>query len=470
MQIFTIMKRILLLLAFVLSLGTAFSEIKYVFYFIGDGMGPNQVLITEMYRSAVDGVAIGRRPLNMSLLPVSGMATTFSRSNGITDSSAAGTALATGSKTNNGTLGIDADGDTLTSVAEFLHDKGWGIGIMTSVSIDHATPASFYAHVLARSDYYQIGQQLCESGFDFFGGAGFQQPQGKDGSAPVNLYELAAKHDYMVARGVREARRMLSDAERLILIQPTDAPTGKESSYNLPYVLDRREGDMSLPEITATGIEYLSKRHDRFFMMVEGGMIDYAGHGQDGASVIAETQEFDDAIGEALRFYKQHPKETLIIVTADHETGGMVPGNSDYTLNLSILQHQRCSSWELSDKVAALYKGNKPSWQDVKSIFREWLGLYSEISISEEEDAQLQAIYKQTLKHKDKDVHTLYKDLNALSGAAVGLLNKKAKVGWTSFSHTATAVPVFAIGVNAQLFTGWMDNTDIPKRILKACE
>lgn len=153
------MKRtLILLLGLVLTLGLN-AKIKYVFYFIGDGMGTNQVLAAEMYRAELQG-GIGRVPTCMSQLAVSGQISTYSASNGITDSSAAGTCLATGRKTNNGMLGIGPKGDTLTTIAETLKQQGWGIGIMTSVAIDHATPGAFYGHDEKRSHYYEIGQQL----------------------------------------------------------------------------------------------------------------------------------------------------------------------------------------------------------------------------------------------------------------------------------------------------------------------
>ena len=126
-----------------------YGQAKYVFYFIGDGMGTNQVLGTEMYLSELKG-EIGRERLCMTQFPYSGQAATFSASNGITDSAAAGTCLASGKKTNNGVLGQDAKGKDVKTVAETLKAEGWGVGIMTSVAIDHATPGAFYAHVPSR--------------------------------------------------------------------------------------------------------------------------------------------------------------------------------------------------------------------------------------------------------------------------------------------------------------------------------
>ena len=202
------MKRILLAVLLIVAVA-ANAEIKYVFYFIGDGMGSNQVLGAEMYRSAIQGTPLGRVQSLMSTFPYSGSASTYSKSNGITDSAAAGTCLATGSKTTNGTLGLDENGKQLSTIAEELKQKGWGIGIMTTVAIDHATPGAFYAHVHERNHYYTIGQQLSESGFDFFGGAGFHHPEGKNDDEAVNLYRLAEQKGYTIAHGYEEAQKVL---------------------------------------------------------------------------------------------------------------------------------------------------------------------------------------------------------------------------------------------------------------------
>ena len=461
------MKRFLIILYTVLGTLYAFGEAKYVFYFIGDGMGSNQVLAAEMYRSAVRGKPLGRVQTLMTQMPYMGYLSTHSASNGITDSSAAGTCLATGTKTTNGTLGIAPNGDTLRTIAEQLKEEGWGIGIMTTVAIDHATPGAFYGHDRKRSHYYEIGTQLCYSGFDFFGGAGFHYPQGKKDDKDINLYRLAEKQGYTIAHGYKEALSLQSSAEKMILVQEGD--TGMHHGENLPYTIDRKEGELKLAEIVSTAIPFLEQRYDRFFMMVEGGMIDYACHGDDGRTAIEEVWNMDEAMQVAWDFYRKHPDETLIVVTADHETGGMALGNSDYTLHLDLLQYQRCSAWILSDLFTQLFKNNKrPTWQQVQQLYREQLGFWDKVEISHEEEAELKALYKAAVCHKGKDTKTMYKTINQLGDAGIQLLNKKAHLGWTSHAHTAHAVPVFAIGVGAELFTGWHDNSEIVPLLWKA--
>jgi len=448
---------------------SALAEVKYVFYFIGDGMGANQVLAAEMYRSALQGEPLGRVQTLMSTFPYSGSASSYSKSNGITDSAAAGTCLATGSKTNNGELGLDADSAHLMTIAEYLRNHGWGIGIMTTVAIDHATPAAFYAHVEKRNKYYKIGQQLIKSEFDFFGGAGFHHPQGKHDDKDVNLYSLAEKSGYTIARGYEEGlvESRKSEVEKLILVQQGD--TGMVHGECLTYAIDRKEGDLTLAQIVSTAIPFLEARHDKFFMMVEGGMIDYACHGDDAATAIGEVWDMDEAMRAAYDFYLAHPDETLIVVTADHETGGMALGNSDYTLHLDLLQNQKCSAWVLSDQFTQLFKENKkPSWEQVKSLYRENLGFWENVEISANEEQKLKELYKKALKGKAKDAKNMYKSVNALGDAGIALLNKKAHIGWTTHAHSAHVVPIFAIGPNAHLFSGWHDNTELVPLIKKA--
>ena len=465
------MKRFILVVCTVLCTLYAFGEIKYVFYFIGDGMGSNQVLGAEMYRSALQGEPLGRVQTLMTTFPYSGSAGSYSKSNGITDSAAAGTCLATGQKTKNGMLGLGPDSTRLTTIAEELKAQGWGIGIMTTVAIDHATPGAFYGHVAKRSMYYEIGQQLSESGFDFFGGAGFHYPQGKKNKEEVNLYRLAEERGYTVVHGMEELSEIpesrYTDISKMILVQKDDDQGAKHGS-NLPYAIDRKEGDLSLQQIVRTAIPFLAARHERFFMMVEGGMIDYACHSDDAATAFGEVWDMDEAMREAYAFYEQHPDETLIIVTADHETGGLALGNSDYTLHLDVLQNQQCSAWILSDLFSQLFKEKqKPSWEDVKRIYQEQLGFWDKVEITAAEERELKTLYKSARAKKSKDTKTMYKTINALGDAGIALLNKKAHIGWTTHAHSAHVVPIFAIGPGAEIFSGWHDNTEIVPLIRK---
>ena len=442
------------------------AQAKYVFFFIGDGMGANHVLASEMYLAELQG-NIGRQPLLMTQFPYTGQVATYSLSNGITDSSAAGTCLASGKKTNNGMIGQAPDGSPIESIATKLRQEGWGIGIMTTVAIDHATPAPHYASVHDRNDYYEIGTQLAVSDFQFFGGSGFHTPVSSQDPDLPNLYDVCRDNGYIIAGGYEAAKEAVG-ADKLIMVPQEFVADKTLNGESIPYAIDRKEGDMQLSQIVEVAIEQLS-RHENFFMMVEGGKIDYACHGRDGATAILETIDMDNALRLAYEFYEQHPEETLIVVTADHETGGMALGNSNHTLHLGLLQYQKCSEWVMSDKLVALQKerGKGLKWAEVKDFLSENLGLYTKVRINDAEDKELQDAYKNIMRNHST-VKTLYKDVNYLSDKAIEILNREAKLGWTSYSHTAAAVPVFAIGVGAERFTGWHDNTEIAPLIFSA--
>lgn len=461
------MKRLFLIGSVLLGLVfSAWAEAKYVFFFIGDGMGSNQVLASEMYLAELEGT-IGRKPLLMTQFPYTGQVATFSLSNGITDSSAAGTCLASGKKTNNGMIGETPDGVPTGSVALQLKQEGWAVGIMTTVAIDHATPAPHYAHAAKRDDYYAIGTQLATSDFDFFGGAGFHQPLNPADSTAPNLYDLCEKNGYTLAGGYAAAKSLVG-ADKMILVPEENIKDRNLRGESLPYAIDRKAGDLQLSDILTVAIAQLAKK-ERFFMMIEGGKIDYACHGRDGATTLHEVIDMDNALGLAYMFYRQHPDETLIVVTADHETGGMALGNARYTLNFQALQHQRCSEWVLSDKLSALQQqeGKSLRWEQVKQLLAENLGLYTQVPVSKQDDKALKAAFRNVKRHHST-VKTLYKDVNYLGDKAIGILNRTAHVGWTSYSHTAAAVPVFAVGVGAERFTGWLDNTEIAPLLYQA--
>lgn len=468
------MKRFTFILSFlfVSILSIQAQQAKYVFYFIGDGMGVNQVQGTEMYLSELKG-EIGITPLLFTQFPYATMATTFSASNGVTDSAAAGTALATGNKTKNGALGVNKDLDEVSSIATWAKNNGYRVGISSSVSIDHATPAAFYAHQASRSSYYQIGLDLIEANFDFYAASDFLDPNNanaKDGKTHESLYDLAKKSGYTLARGYKDYQKKAKKADKMILFQP-EAASAKDNS-SIPYAIDRKKGDLSLAEITRAGINFLSKDLSKgFFLMVEGGKIDWAGHSNDAATNFREVIDMDEAIKVAYEFYAQHPDETLIVVTADHETGGISIGNGSYGLNLQALKSQKMSEGEFTKVINALRSKhkNQVSWEMVQKALKENFGFWDSVKLNEKQEARLKAIYDKSFGNQPVDlVKTLYSQDEPLSGEAKRILNSIASVGWTSGGHSAGYVPVFAIGANAQLFQERIDNTEIPIKIAEA--
>jgi len=281
---------------------------KYIFYFIGDGFGIGALTYCENSAKEKGDT------LCFSQFPITGLVTTRSANNFVACSSAAVTALACGEKTNNSMLGVKPDAvHVLTPISKILHEKGYQIGISTSVSIDHATPAGFYAHAASRKSYYDIAKQLPESEFEFFAGAGFLDPAPKDS---VSIFTRLQNHHYVVSTSISQCKE--SESLINVLIQPP-----KKNVKQLPYAIHKKKDDFTLAQITQLGIEKLSVNNKPFFFMIEGGLIDWAAHDNLAKELYGEVKEFSEAIEMALSFYQQHPKETLIIVTADHETGGV---------------------------------------------------------------------------------------------------------------------------------------------------
>ena len=462
------MRKITLLLAAVAFsiIGAYAQQAKYVFYFIGDGMGVNQVQGTELYRGELEG-KIGITPILFTQFPYATVATTFSATNGVTDSAAAGTALATGNKTKNGAIGVLKDLETpVNSIAVWAKNAGYRVGVATSVSVDHATPAAFYAHAGSRSSYYNIGKDLYEAGFDFYAGSDFLDPTDKGKSE--SLYDMAEKNGYTIARGYKDYMKKCKKAEKMILFQPEAASQIDRSS--IPYAIDRKKTDLSLQDITRSAINFLTKDQDKgFFLMVEGGKIDWACHANDAATTFHEVMDMDEAVKVAYEFYSQHPDETLIVITADHETGGLGMGTGTYTLNLKALDCQKQSVEALSRRITDLRRNEHASWEQVKELLSETMGFWSKLPLTWEQERSLRDVYETSfVKNKVAFKETLYAKTEPLAVTANEVMSQIAHLGWTSGSHTAEYVPVYAIGAGSDLFMGKMDNTDIPKRIAKA--
>jgi len=439
---------------------------KYVFYFIGDGMGVNQVNGTETYMAAIEG-RIGTKPLTFADFPYTALATTYSASNGITDSAAGGTALATGAKTYNGCLGLRPDSITpVSSVAVWAKQAGAAVGVSTSVSVDHATPASFYAHVKDRGMYYQVGLDLIKSGFDYFAGSDFLKPESD--TPGQDLYTLCQNAGYTIARGYKDYQKKNKKADRMIMLQTEAASKVDRTAF--PYAIDRKKGDMTLQEVTRAGINFLYKKNpDKFFLMVEGGKIDWACHANDAATTFIEIMDMDDAVRVAYEFYCQHPDETLIVITADHETGGIGLGNGDYNQRAQYLSNQSMSAPEYTKHLNALRQkaGDKFSYKMVKDDLKKTFGFWEDFSLGEYQEDQLQRAFDRMMANKDKNAESMYASESAFGSLVKNIINNRSRIGWTSGSHTNGYVPVFAIGAGAENFHGRINNIDIPVLIGK---
>ena len=443
---------------------------KYVFLFVGDGMGFAHVAATEAYISALNNDK-AMNPLSFSEFPSQGLMTTYAKDRFITGSAASGTALATGLKTSINTISMNEDRSSeYPTIAEKAKANNMKVGIITSVSIDHATPAAFYAHEPKRHNYYNIGRQLTGSNFDYFGGGGFKFSKGPEGDKP-DLIKMAEDNGYKYVDSKSDFRGLEKNAGKVMAVNP------RLDNGAMPYALDMNRKDLSLADFTEKGIELLDNE-DGFFMMVEGGKIDWSAHGNDAAGVIHGVMAFSDAVDEAIEFYERHPKETLIVVTSDHETGGMAVGakETEYSSYYERLQQQKVSLDVFGDKLDELVKDSpdgEVAFDRVMQITEKYIGLGKErhgLGLNKRDMRLLQHAYEIQFKDKENP-----EEMDAMASAYIGeqnfaqtaieILTKKAGLSFTSNSHTGIPVPVSAIGSGAELFNGRIDNTDIPKNI-----
>ncbi len=468
---------------------------KYIFYFIGDGYGPAQAHLTEIYLAHQKG-KVKPDTLLMSRFPAQGTYQTYAENRTITGSAAAGTALSAGHKTSINTICMSHDhAKDYKSIAETFRDKGKKVGIVTSVSIDHATPAVFYAHNPSRHNYYQIAQELPQSQFNYFAGGGFKDPYGLRVSAKADnksnmglsssqkghsadsltsIFSLAKQEGYRFVQDRNAFDALKQGDDKVIVFSQRPA-----SGASMPFVIDQNEEDFTLVDFTRKGIELLDNPNG-FFMMVEGGKIDWACHANDAATTALEVLQFDQAIGEAYRFYQQHPDETLIVVCSDHETGGLSLGwaGTHYETQYQLLNSQKCSNEVFTKEVEKIKAQNlKDAYKALYPLLQKYFGFDTSEALKLE-DWEIKALKKALASYwhqgklsymSDMERECAYGSYNPVAIEATRILSHKAGIAWTTFSHTALPCPARAIGVGAEDFYGAYDNTDLPKKILEIC-
>lgn len=279
-------------------LSTSVETPTNIIFLIGDGMGTSQVSAAYFYGEE------DSQP-NFSRFPILGLINTTSGSDRITDSGAGATAFSIGQKSYNGAIGVDMQGEAVQTVNELLEDQGWQSGVISTSGITHATPASFYAHVAKRSQQYDIATSLVRSNISFFAGGGQKWFMNR----PDSLNYLDSLTHYGFSVGM-ESLGSADHSKRVGYLLANDG------------LLAKHEGrDDFLPNATAEALEYFAQSDKPFFLMVEGSQIDWGGHENNGDYVIQEVLDFDKAIGVALDYAEKHGN-TLVVVTADHETGG----------------------------------------------------------------------------------------------------------------------------------------------------
>ena len=442
---------------------------RYVFLFIGDGMSTPQRMVAEEF-----AVKTGHGELAMNSLPYQVSTRTRSANAIITDSAAAATAIASGVKTNNGMIGVDPEGNKVESCAEFAKKNGRKGGIITTVTIVHATPAGFYAHRNSRGQLYQIALDLVASGFDYFagGGVGGKHDEKSNPEYRGDVFELARKAGYTVNRSRAEWEALKPGSRSWNVFAPAAMAFSIDSDGTQPTVA----------EMVAKGIEVLDGPSG-FFMMCEGGKVDYSAHANDAATNLRDVIALDDAVKVALAWAEKHPEETLVITTGDHETGGMSMGfaGTGGKFNVEYLGNQKCSAENFSGKVKAMLNAdvNRP-FSDMKPMLSEKFGFVFDgdqanpLKLTSADIRELEKAFeadRAMVKRRmaDTTAHDVARKY-AFAATAKRILAARAGVGWSSGSHTALPTLTTAKGVCADMLLGMKENSDIGIRLKRLLE
>lgn len=412
---------------------------KNLIVLIGDGMGPAEVTAARYY---------SKKFLNKDRLELDGgyyvgKATTYSQpgpytteSGAVTDSAAAATAFSTGNKTYNNAISV-SNGDVAkpyASIIEAAMKQGKSTGLVSTDNITGATPAVWASHVRQRGNQNAIATQYLASGVNVIFGGGKTNFVAKDEKGKRTDKNIIPDYE---AKGFKTA----FDKAGLDAIPATaDHALGLFAMNEIPYVLDRDANTPSLPQMTQKALDILSQNKDGFVLLVEQGRIDHAGHANDLPSNIQEMLELDATFKTLVDFAKKDGN-TSVVVSADHETGGLSLGiNNVYELNVDLFNKQK-HSYEYLD---AILKAAQTA-DDVRKIVADNVG-FTDLS--------------------DEEIALILKGDGSSYGRAGGynaVVSKRLAIGWTGHGHTGVDVGVWAYGPIASLVKGDIDNTDIAK-------
>lgn len=432
-------KKSCLFAALLLCQSQAIAAPKNIIYMIGDGMGPNYLTAFRYWHTQTTDNPVQHTVFDSIW---KGVAMTYPKDKTfVTDSAAAGTALATHQKSYNGAISVDHDHNSLYTLMESATQKGKKTGLVVTSQITHATPASFYAHQKHRNEYPQIADQIVDNRInnkpvmDLLLGGGQKDLIRED----RNILQELAQLGYQTETEFNQLDQ-LSSLPAIGVFHPVGFPSAIDS--------DKQR----LADMTGKALDLLSPSEDGFVLLVEGSQIDWCGHANDIACAMAEMQDFANALELVIEYTKNNP-DTLVVVTADHETGGMSLGaNNQYQWFPNIIAQVHNSSRTISKSLSSAK--NVPvniakAWQKHVDFVLEQSELIAFTQI------------------KSNKSLTAEQQLNQLDKQVKKVINMRSHTGWTSGGHTALDVPVLAYGDSADIFNGFQNNTDIAEKLLK---
>ncbi len=420
---------------------------KNIIMVISDGMGPAYTTAYRYYNDDPSTEAIEETIFDRIVI---GSASTYpvpSISGIVTDSAAAATALSTGTKSYNGAIGVDANKQPLETVLEFAKKQGKKTGIVVTSQINHATPAAYLTHNESRKNYNEIADSYIDNGIkaDVYLGGGWR-------------YFIREDRD-LVNEFKEEKFQYVDTYEQLSSINKASPVLGLFGDSGLPWSLDdTNKHRLSL--MTKAAIEQLNNDNG-YFLLVEASQVDWAGHSNDIANAMHEMADLDITMQYLENYVKQNP-DTLVILTADHSTGGLTIGaNGVYEWHPEILRTMTKSPSTIADILS-----NSDITQELATNLLNF-------NVTTEETQQLQATKYQTIEaladyQNNKTPSAKKKKPNVQKAIYVSLkkiIDTRTNTGWTSGGHTAVDVPVHAMGPSKNEFIGKIDNTDIAKTI-----
>ncbi|MBN8235366.1 alkaline phosphatase [Halobacillus kuroshimensis] len=407
--------------------GSSQEKVENVIYMIPDGFNTDYATSYRWYKGED---AVWDKHLK-------GLHKTYSDDSRVTDSAAAGTAMATSVKTNNGTVGLDDDGNQVKTILEASEEKGKATGLVATSTITHATPAAFASHVESRDNQPEIAKQMLDNDVDVMlgGGKGFFLPVSEGGEQQdENLLEQAEEAGYTNV----ESRDDLMETDD-IDVEEGEKLLGLFADGPLKPEMERENTEQpSLSEMTERSIDILGKDKDGFFLMVEGSQIDWAGHDNDPTWALKDTAAFEQAVEKAIEFAEEDGN-TLVVIAGDHETGGMTVGsNGEYDTKPELVKDVTATGAFMAEEL-----------NENRSNVEQVVESHTPFDLSEEDVQNIR-------ESEDPKL------------AINQFVSDKALVGWTSTGHTGVDIPVYAYGPQSNSFNGLIDNTDLPKIMAEA--
>lgn len=415
------------------SLSSASAAPPNIIYIVGDGMGAPYVSAYRYFSHNTAPLPVANTLFDEMLI---GTAQTYPHDDTyVTDSAAAATALASGTKSYNGAIGVDPEHRPLESILERAKARGYTTAMVVTSAVTHATPASFAAHVQSRQSAEAIADQYLDQKINdkpkvdllLGGGRKFFE------RADRNLLAEFTQAGYTTLTELSE----LPKAQGLPLL-------GLFADDGLAYALGS-DHPQRLADMTQAALGLL-KGDKPFFMLIEASQIDWCGHANDIACAMAEMDDLHASLVHLKKFIAAHPN-TLLVMTADHNTGGLTLGaNNEYIWRTDLLQGVRYTAQTLAERLIAA----KQNWP------KTWLA-DTGLDLAADERAALTALLKQP------DVNTRA----AVASEALAIINRRSATGWTTHGHTGEDVLVFAWGQGAEKWRGNMNNTDLAKRLFE---